>query len=91
MQIDGPYDEAFYQKLLDLSTEDDGTVAFALTKVSRPFRKRTGCSLGSHTELGFPEKHFLAVEAEIGNFKEAWLRLSSYGLAWGGLVPVAPV
>lgn len=35
LQIDGPYDEAFYQKLLDLSTEDDGTVAFALTKVSR--------------------------------------------------------
>ncbi|VFV45590.1 inositol-pentakisphosphate 2-kinase [Lynx pardinus] len=33
LQIDGPYDEAFYQKLLDLSTEDDGTVAFALTKV----------------------------------------------------------
>ncbi|XP_016870530.1 inositol-pentakisphosphate 2-kinase isoform X1 [Homo sapiens] len=32
LQIDGPYDEAFYQKLLDLSTEDDGTVAFALTK-----------------------------------------------------------
>ncbi|XP_023563567.1 inositol-pentakisphosphate 2-kinase isoform X3 [Octodon degus] len=32
LQIDGPYDEAFYQKLLDLSTEDDGSVAFALTK-----------------------------------------------------------
>lgn len=91
MQIDGPYDEAFYQKLLDLSTEDDGTVAFALTKVSRPFQKRTGCSLGSHTELGFPEKRFLVVEAEIGDFKEAWLRLSSYGLAWGGLVQVAPI
>ncbi|KAF6327458.1 inositol-pentakisphosphate 2-kinase [Rhinolophus ferrumequinum] len=35
LQIDGPYDEAFYQKLLDLSTEDDGTVAFALTKVQQ--------------------------------------------------------
>ncbi|XP_077917357.1 inositol-pentakisphosphate 2-kinase isoform X2 [Halichoerus grypus] len=34
LQIDGPYDEVFYQKLLDLSTEDDGTVAFALTKLS---------------------------------------------------------
>lgn len=39
LQIDGPYDEAFYQKLLDLSTEDDGTVAFALTKVGRPIQK----------------------------------------------------
>lgn len=39
LQIDGPYDEVFYQKLLDLSTEDDGTVAFALTKVSRPIEK----------------------------------------------------
>lgn len=35
LQIDGPYNEAFYQKLLDLSTEDDGTVAFALTKVQQ--------------------------------------------------------
>uniref|UniRef100_A0A8C6N469 Inositol-pentakisphosphate 2-kinase n=1 Tax=Mus spicilegus TaxID=10103 RepID=A0A8C6N469_MUSSI len=35
LQIDGPYDEVFYQKLLDLSTEDDGTVAFALTKVQQ--------------------------------------------------------
>lgn len=35
LQIDGPYDEAFYQKLFDLSTEDDGTVAFALTKVQQ--------------------------------------------------------
>ncbi|XP_008577572.1 PREDICTED: inositol-pentakisphosphate 2-kinase [Galeopterus variegatus] len=35
LQIDGPYDETFYQKLLDLSTEDDGTVAFALTKVQQ--------------------------------------------------------
>ncbi|XP_045419113.1 inositol-pentakisphosphate 2-kinase isoform X2 [Lemur catta] len=35
LQIDGPYDEAFYQKLLDFSTEDDGTVAFALTKVQQ--------------------------------------------------------
>ncbi|XP_045700875.1 protein bicaudal D homolog 2 isoform X2 [Phyllostomus hastatus] len=35
LQIDGPYDEAFYQKLLDLSTEDDGTLAFALTKVQQ--------------------------------------------------------
>uniref|UniRef100_A0A452UK13 Inositol-pentakisphosphate 2-kinase n=1 Tax=Ursus maritimus TaxID=29073 RepID=A0A452UK13_URSMA len=54
LQIDGPYDEAFYQKLLDLSTEDDGTVAFALTKVGRPFwkhcvggRLRSPCSQGS--------------------------------------------
>ncbi|KAK2501074.1 hypothetical protein MC885_004379 [Smutsia gigantea] len=36
LQIDGPYDGAFYQKLLDLSTEDDGTLAFALTKVRHP-------------------------------------------------------
>nr|XP_058928401.1 inositol-pentakisphosphate 2-kinase isoform X3 [Kogia breviceps] len=35
LQIDGPYDEAFYQRLVDLSTEDDGTVAFALTKVQQ--------------------------------------------------------
>ncbi|KAM6062164.1 inositol-pentakisphosphate 2-kinase isoform 1-T1 [Chlamydotis macqueenii] len=35
LQIDGPYNEAFYEKLLDLSTEDDGTVAFALTKVQQ--------------------------------------------------------
>lgn len=35
LQIDGPYDEVFYQKLLDLSTEDDGTVAFALRKVQQ--------------------------------------------------------
>ncbi|XP_057354422.1 inositol-pentakisphosphate 2-kinase isoform X4 [Manis pentadactyla] len=35
LQIDGPYDGAFYQKLLDLSTEDDGTLAFALTKVQQ--------------------------------------------------------
>ncbi|XP_015283012.1 PREDICTED: inositol-pentakisphosphate 2-kinase [Gekko japonicus] len=26
LQIDGPYNESFYEKLLDLSTEDDGTV-----------------------------------------------------------------
>ncbi|EHB05228.1 Inositol-pentakisphosphate 2-kinase [Heterocephalus glaber] len=31
-QIDGPYDEGFYQKLFDLSTEDDRTVAFTLMK-----------------------------------------------------------
>ncbi|XP_010210590.1 PREDICTED: inositol-pentakisphosphate 2-kinase [Tinamus guttatus] len=35
LQIEGPYNEAFYEKLLDLSTEDDGTVAFALTKVQQ--------------------------------------------------------
>ncbi|XP_021071688.1 inositol-pentakisphosphate 2-kinase [Mus pahari] len=35
LQIDGPYDKVFHQKLLDLSTEDDGTVAFALTKVQQ--------------------------------------------------------
>ncbi|KAJ7404659.1 Inositol-pentakisphosphate 2-kinase [Pitangus sulphuratus] len=35
LQIDGPYNEAFYEKLLDLSPEDDGTVAFALTKVQQ--------------------------------------------------------
>lgn len=34
LQIDGPYNELFYEKLLDLSTEDDGTVIYALTKVS---------------------------------------------------------
>lgn len=47
LQIDGPYDEAFYRKLLDLSTEDDGTVAFALTKVGGPFWKHTARPLGS--------------------------------------------
>ncbi|XP_004717792.1 inositol-pentakisphosphate 2-kinase [Echinops telfairi] len=35
LQIDGPYNEAFYQKLLDGSTEDDGTLAYALTKVQQ--------------------------------------------------------
>ncbi|XP_036595595.1 inositol-pentakisphosphate 2-kinase [Trichosurus vulpecula] len=35
LQIDGPYNEAFYQKLHDLSTEDDGTLAYALTKVQQ--------------------------------------------------------
>ncbi|XP_068940539.1 inositol-pentakisphosphate 2-kinase isoform X1 [Petaurus breviceps papuanus] len=35
LQIDGPYNEAFYQKLRDLSTEDDGTLAYALTKVQQ--------------------------------------------------------
>uniref|UniRef100_A0A8C5KL49 Inositol-pentakisphosphate 2-kinase n=1 Tax=Jaculus jaculus TaxID=51337 RepID=A0A8C5KL49_JACJA len=35
LQIYGPYDEVFYQKLLDLSTEGDGTVAFTLTKVQQ--------------------------------------------------------
>lgn len=55
LQIDGPYDEAFYQKLLDLSTEDDGTVAFALTKVGGPFWKH--CALLRFLTLGggFPK------------------------------------
>lgn len=55
LQIDGPYDEAFYQKLLDLSTEDDGTVAFALTKVGGPFWKH--CVLLRFFTLawGFPK------------------------------------
>ncbi|XP_038596648.1 inositol-pentakisphosphate 2-kinase isoform X2 [Tachyglossus aculeatus] len=35
LQIDGPYNEAFYKRLLDLSTEDDGTLAYALTKVQQ--------------------------------------------------------
>lgn len=70
MQIDGPYDEAFYQKLLDLSTEDDGTVAFALTKVRRPFQKLTGCSLGSHTELGFPERCVLVLRQKLGTLEK---------------------
>ncbi|XP_007951203.1 inositol-pentakisphosphate 2-kinase [Orycteropus afer afer] len=35
LQIDGPYNEAFYQKLLDRSTDDDGTLAYALTKVQQ--------------------------------------------------------
>ena len=55
LQIDGPYDDAFYQKLLDLSTEDDGTVAFALTKVGRTFRKHLVlCRLLTLT-WGFPK------------------------------------
>ncbi|XP_030062976.1 inositol-pentakisphosphate 2-kinase [Microcaecilia unicolor] len=33
LEIDGPYNEAFYEKLKDLSTEDDGTVAYAVTKI----------------------------------------------------------
>ncbi|ELR51986.1 Inositol-pentakisphosphate 2-kinase [Bos mutus] len=45
LQIDGPYDEAFYQRLLDLSTEDDGTVAFALTKVYRVAMTAKDCSI----------------------------------------------
>ncbi|XP_037652879.1 inositol-pentakisphosphate 2-kinase isoform X2 [Choloepus didactylus] len=35
LQIDGPYNDAFYQKLLDRSTEDDGTLSYALTKVQQ--------------------------------------------------------
>ncbi|XP_060621895.2 inositol-pentakisphosphate 2-kinase [Anolis sagrei] len=35
LQTDGPYNESFYEKLLDLSTEDDGTVGYALTKVQQ--------------------------------------------------------
>ncbi|KAM6214680.1 inositol-pentakisphosphate 2-kinase [Rhynchocyon petersi] len=35
LQIDGPYNEAFYQKLLDHPAEDDGTLAYALTKVQQ--------------------------------------------------------
>lgn len=56
LQIDGPYDEAFYQKLFDLSTEDDGTVAFALAKVGRPVqspaRAPAGLSLPPLEGLG---------------------------------------
>lgn len=55
LQIDGPYDEAFYQKLLDLSTEDDGTVAFALTKVGRPFWKHFALSRLLTVTWGFPK------------------------------------
>lgn len=33
LQIDGPYNESFYEKLLDRSSEDDGTIAYALAKV----------------------------------------------------------
>ncbi|KAK9406256.1 inositol-pentakisphosphate 2-kinase [Crotalus adamanteus] len=35
LQIDGPYNESFYEKLLDRSSEDDGTIAYALTKVQQ--------------------------------------------------------
>ncbi|XP_074055393.1 inositol-pentakisphosphate 2-kinase isoform X2 [Macrotis lagotis] len=35
LQLDGPYDSAFYQRLRDLSTEDDGSLAYALTKVQQ--------------------------------------------------------
>ncbi|XP_076994895.1 inositol-pentakisphosphate 2-kinase [Tamandua tetradactyla] len=35
LRIDGPYDETFYQKLLDPRTEDDGTLAYALAKVQQ--------------------------------------------------------
>ncbi|MEE6502775.1 hypothetical protein FKM82_004633 [Ascaphus truei] len=31
--LDGPYDETFFEKLKDLSLEDDGSVAYAVTKI----------------------------------------------------------
>lgn len=34
LQIDGPYDEAFLEKLQKCPTEDDGSVEFAVAKVS---------------------------------------------------------
>lgn len=51
MQIDGPYNEAFYEKLLDLSLEDDGTVAFALTKVLLSFLRLFGLSVLFNTSV----------------------------------------
>lgn len=70
LQIDGPYDEVFYQKLLDLSTEDDGTVAFALRKVSAP------CSL-----RGFPTPPLHSSDSpEHRDLKSRWLQRFSDGL-----------
>lgn len=43
LQIDGPYNESFYEKLLDRSSEDDGTLAYALTKV--PYFDKTASVL----------------------------------------------
>lgn len=74
LQIDGPYDEVFYQKLLDLSTEDDGTVAFALRKVSRPIGKH-------HAVLGvFLPLPSTAVTVQNTDLKSRWLQRFSDGL-----------
>lgn len=73
LQIDGPYDEAFYQKLLDLSTEDDGTVAFALTKVSRAIEKH-------HEFLRVSYLLFTTVTAQNSRSKAQWLQRFSDGL-----------
>uniref|UniRef100_A0A8C5K6X4 Inositol-pentakisphosphate 2-kinase n=1 Tax=Jaculus jaculus TaxID=51337 RepID=A0A8C5K6X4_JACJA len=51
LQIDGLYNEVFHQKLLDLSTEDDRTVAFALTKVRQYREAMTAKDCSSMTAL----------------------------------------
>ncbi|KAL0606724.1 Inositol-pentakisphosphate 2-kinase [Plecturocebus cupreus] len=86
LQIDGPYDEAFYQKLLDLSTEDDGTVAFALTKVGRPIQKHAVFeteNLGSKKKwLKFLPDELVQIIVHLGfkgNFP--WLS-SALGHSW---------
>ncbi|KAM4652716.1 inositol-pentakisphosphate 2-kinase [Discoglossus pictus] len=33
--LDGPYDETFFEKLKDLSVEDDGSVGYAVTKIQQ--------------------------------------------------------
>ncbi|KAG8436253.1 hypothetical protein GDO86_007378 [Hymenochirus boettgeri] len=33
--LDGPYDEIFFERLKDLSLEDDGSIAFAVTKIQQ--------------------------------------------------------
>ncbi|XP_078517508.1 inositol-pentakisphosphate 2-kinase [Lissotriton helveticus] len=33
LQIDGPYDETFYERLKNISVEDDGSVEYAATKI----------------------------------------------------------
>ncbi|OCT85587.1 inositol-pentakisphosphate 2-kinase isoform X2 [Xenopus laevis] len=33
--LDGPYDETFFEKLKDLSLEDDGSVSYAVTKIQQ--------------------------------------------------------
>lgn len=41
LQMDGPYDEAFLEKIQKCPAEDDGSVEYAVAKVSRsPCRSR---------------------------------------------------
>lgn len=89
LQVDGPYDEAFYQKLLDLSTEDDGTVAFALTKVGRTFpTPHRWVLLGLCT---LPRAFLTTVSAPAPMFEQTGISHPPVDWAWGGFVRMAPV